>query len=51
MFYLHICMHHGCFWYLWRPEKGVGSLELEVEMVVSHLYGICWESNLSRWYF
>lgn len=29
-----------CFWCLWRPKKGIGSLELELEMVVSHLWDL-----------
>lgn len=35
----HVCMYDMNAWYLWRPEKGIGSLELELHMVVNHHLG------------
>lgn len=33
---LDACMYSTCLQYLWSPEKGVGSLELGLQTVVSH---------------
>lgn len=30
-----MCVHHGHAWCSWKPEEGIGSLALEVQMVVS----------------
>lgn len=30
-----VCLHCICFWYLWRPEKFILLLELELETVVT----------------
>lgn len=35
MLYISIAVHHNVFWFLWRPEEGVGSPELEFEVVVN----------------
>jgi hypothetical protein len=41
------CMsvHHICVWCLWRPDKSIGSLELELNTVVSH-HVAAWKSTL-----
>jgi hypothetical protein len=32
---IDICMHHACVWCLGIPQKGVDTLEMELETVVS----------------
>lgn len=35
---LSACMsvYHACAWYLWQYKENIGTLELELETVVSH---------------
>ena len=52
---LHVCLHHGYAWCLWKPEEGVSPLELELEtVVIVHVTAgngnqVFWKS-LQPWY-
>jgi hypothetical protein len=46
-----MCVYHLSAWCLWRPEEGVGSPELEIQMYVSHcvdagsIIQVLWKSS------